>query len=325
VQLVEGASDPLAVGAALSRIAEAAVEALADAAIADFQATHGHVPDSELAILGLGRLGGGILTHASDLDLIVLFTGDHSAESDGERPLGATRYYNRLCQRVIAALSVPTAEGALYEIDMRLRPSGEQGPPAASVESFERYQRENAWTWEHMALTRARPVYGSDEARAQISAIVHNVLCAPRDVGKLCADVLEMRTTMAEHKPPAGPLDVKLMRGGLVDLEFIVHFLQLRERIALHPDLGDAIAALADRGLLPIETLAAYETMSRLLITARLLSPDGAPPHDAARAVLANASGFGDWIALMTAIGEARQLVAALWAQLLGETLEIET
>ena len=324
VQLVEGASDPLAVGAALSRVAEAAVEVLVDAAVAEFQLAHGKVPGSEMVILGLGRLGGGVLTHASDLDLVVLFTGEHSAESDGRRPLGATHYYNRLCQRAIAALSVPTAEGALYEIDTRLRPSGEQGPPAASVGSFERYQREQAWTWEHMALTRARPIYGSQAARSQIAGIVHDVLQPPRDQAMLKDDVLEMRVRMAEHKQPAGPLDVKLMRGGLVDLEFIVHFLQLRERTAFHPDLGKAIAALIEAGLLPEAMANSYQTMSRLIITVRLLSPDGQPPHEAARAVLAKACQFGDWDALMAALDEARALVAAIWAELLGETLEIE-
>ncbi len=324
VQLVEGASDPLAVGAALSRVAEAAVEVLVEAAIAEFRLAHGAVPDSELVILGLGRLGGGMLTHASDLDLVILFTGDHGAESDGERSLGAAQYYNRLSQRVIAALSVPTAEGALYEIDTRLRPSGEQGPPAASVESFERYQREQAWTWEHMALMRARPVFGSPAARDEVSAIVSSVLSAASDKEKLRIDVLEMRARMAEHKPASGPLDVKLMRGGLVDIEFLIHFLQLRDGIALEPDLGKAIAVLADTGKLPREIAGAYETMSRLLIAARLFSPDGTPPHAAARAVLAKACQFGDWDALKIALHEARELVAASWAELFGEKLEID-
>ena len=181
VQLIERATDPLQIGAALARIAEAAVTVLTSGAIEEFRRTHGALADSELVIIGLGRLGGGILTHASDLDLVFLFTGDHSAESDGERPLGATRYYNRLSQRVIAALSVPTAEGALFEIDTRLRPSGAQGPPAASVDSFARYQREQAWTWEHMALTRARPIYGSVAARNSLSALIETVVAAPRD------------------------------------------------------------------------------------------------------------------------------------------------
>jgi glutamate-ammonia-ligase adenylyltransferase len=203
------------------------------AATAEFERVHGRVPGGELLIVGYGRLGGGVLTHASDLDVVFLFTGDHAAESDGGRPLGATLYFNRLAQRVIVALSVPTAEGALYEVDTRLRPSGAQGPISVSLEAFERYQRESAWTWEHMALARARVLYGSDGARTELDGIIRGVLELARDPAKLRTEVLEMRTTMAQHKPAKGPLDVKLARGGLVDAEFIVHSLQLRDHVAL--------------------------------------------------------------------------------------------
>src|SRR3546814_222939 len=113
---------------------------------------------SELAILALGRLGGGALTHASDLDLIYLFSGDFTGESDGRRPLGATQYYNRLVQRISNAMSVQTASGPLYEVDTRLRPSGAQGLLAVSFDSFERYQKEAAWTWEHLALSSEESV-----------------------------------------------------------------------------------------------------------------------------------------------------------------------
>ena len=170
-----------------------------------------------------------------------------AGESDGPRPLGATHYFNRLAQRVTAAMSVPTAEGALYEVDTRLRPQGAQGPLAVSLDSFARYQREEAWTWEHMALTRARPLTGSDAARDELQAIVDEVLGRPRDPDGAQADVLKMRADMAAHKPPQGPLDAKLLRGGLVDLEFLVHYLQLRERTGFDPDLGRAVEALAER------------------------------------------------------------------------------
>ena len=127
VQLIEGATDPLAVAAALSRTAEAALAVLAEATTREFAKAHGSIADSQLLVLGLGRLGGGALTHTSDLDLIYLFSGDHTAESDGPRPLGATLYFNRLAQRITAALSVPTAAGALYEVDTRLAPIGQPG------------------------------------------------------------------------------------------------------------------------------------------------------------------------------------------------------
>ncbi len=167
VQLIQAESDPIEVGKGYARVAEAAVDVLAQAAIAEFEAAHGEVPGGDLVILALGRFGGGLLTHASDLDLIFLFTGDFHARSDGPRPLGATLYFNRLTTRVINALSVQTAAGALYEVDTRLRPSGTQGPLAVSFESFARYQAEAAWTWEHLALNRARVVFGPEAARAE--------------------------------------------------------------------------------------------------------------------------------------------------------------
>ena len=324
VQLVQGARDPLEVGAALARVAEAAIIVLADAAIAEFRSAHGVIAESELVILGLGRLGGRMLTNASDLDLVFLFTGGFDSESDGTRPLGATLYYNRLCQRVIAALSVPTAEGVLYEVDTRLRPSGEQGPPAASLDSFARYQAEQAWTWEHMALCRARSLYGSPDARAKLDLLVGNVLGAARDPVKLRSEVLEMRATMAEHKPGRGPLDVKLARGGLVDLEFIVHFEQLRTGKGLTPDLGDAIRALDHVGLSPESLIDAHDTMSRFLIAARFLAPDSQIPPAAARDALANACGRSDWSTLMENLGAARKEVARAWEVTFEETLEIE-
>jgi glutamate-ammonia-ligase adenylyltransferase len=323
VQLIEGATDPLAVSAALARLAEAAIQVLADAALAEFANAHGRIARSELVILGLGRMGGGALTHASDLDLVYLFTGEHLADSDGRRPLGATLYYNRLGQRVTAALSVPTAEGALYEVDTRLRPSGDQGPLAVSLDSFDRYQREQAWTWEHMALTRGRALYGSPQARAELDRVVDGVLRAGRDVAKLRSDVLEMRERMAASKPPKGPLDAKLARGGLVDLEFLVHYLQLRHGTGITPFLGEAVRELASAGLLPDGMIAAHDTLTRLLVAARLLAPDAAVPPPAAQAVLATACGCGKWEEVPANLVAARRQVAAVWQQVLGEQLEV--
>ena len=324
VQLIEGAQDPLAISAGLCRVAEAAITVLARATIAEFERTHGRVPGGELVILGLGRLGGGMLTHASDLDIIYLFTGDHGAESDGRRPLGATLYFNRLAQRISAALSVPTAEGALYEVDTRLRPQGTQGPLAASFDSFARYQREEAWTWEHMALIRARVLFGSDAARDAMDGIINEVLDRPRDPEKLTAEVLDMRHRMAEHKHPKGPLDAKLLRGGLVDAEFLTHCLQLREGVGRRPDMAGALSALVTGGLLAAEVEPAFALLSRLLMASRLLAPDGAPPPAAPHAVLAKACGTEDWGYLTAAVNSARNAIARAWAQVFGEQMEID-
>jgi glutamate-ammonia-ligase adenylyltransferase len=323
VQLIEGASDPLDIAAGLARVAEAAIRVLGDAATVEFARNHGRIAGSELVILGLGRMGGGALTHASDLDLVYLFTGDFAAESDGRRPLGATLYYNRLCQRVTGALSVPTAEGALYEVDTRLRPSGDQGPLAVGFDAFERYQKEQAWTWEHMALCRARPLYGSAAAQGALSAIIRGVVTTSRDPAKLRADVLEMRARMAQHKPPRGPFDVKLARGGLVDVEFLVHYLQLREGKGLSPRLGEAVPALVAAGLLPEAMIDAHGTLGRLLVAARLLAPDAQEPPPAAQGVLAKACGCGDWDTVLTNLAAARATVAAVWRDCFSEELEV--
>ena len=326
VQLIEAAQDPLEIAEALSRTAEAAIEVCVRGAEAEFARLHGRIAGHDLLVLGLGRLGGGALTHASDLDLIYLFTtvagGD--AQSDGERPLGATLYFNRLAQRISAALSVPTAEGPLYEVDTRLRPQGNQGPLAVGLDGFERYQKQDAWTWEHMALNRARVLAGPPEARARLEAILSDVLNTPREPAKLKEDVLKMRGEMAAHKPPKGPLDVKLHRGGLVDLEFLIHYLQLRERTALTSEMVGALTGLVSAGLLPEPLLDAQKLLIRVLVAARLLAPDSQEPSEAARIVLARSCGAESYSALLELLAEARQGVAAAWADTFGENLEIE-
>jgi len=324
VQLIEAAQDPLEIAEALSRTAEAAIAVCLRGAAEEFARVHGTLPGQDLLVLGLGRLGGGALTHASDLDLIYLFSdGPEGAQSDGERPLGATLYFNRLAQRVTAALSVSTAEGPLYEVDTRLRPQGNQGPLAVSFASFERYQKQDAWTWEHMALNRGRVLAGPAEAKARLEAILADVLHTPNDPDKLKHDVLKMRSEMAAHKSPRGPLDVKLHRGGLVDLEFLIHYLQLRERISITPEMLGALRGLIDAGLLPERLRDAQVLLIRVLVAARLLAPDSQEPSAAAQIALARSCGAPSYEALLESLVEARQGVAAAWTDTFGETLQI--
>ncbi|ARS27430.1 glutamate-ammonia-ligase adenylyltransferase [Sphingomonas sp. KC8] len=313
VQLIERATDPLDVASGYARVAEAALVALVDATVVEFEAAHGRIPGDGLVILALGRLGGAALTHASDLDLIYLFDGDHLAESDGPKPLGATQYYNRLAQRVTAAMSVPTASGPLYEVDTRLRPSGAQGLLSVSIASFAQYQRESAWTWEHMALTRARPVYGRAGARAAVAAIIDETLRRPRDAATLVADAVKMRADMARHKPPSGPFDVKLIEGGLVDCEFAVHVQQLRHGAGFDTRLRQAIAALAQAGLIAPELAEAHALLTRMLVTFRLVSPKGGEPIPVSRAMVAQACGQPDWETLVAAYDAARTTIRAEW------------
>ncbi len=316
VQLIAGATDPMMIACGYSELAEAALQVLADATVAEFTQAHGRIADSELVVLALGRLGGRALTHASDLDLIYLFTGDHLAESDGPRPLGATTYYNRLAQRVTAAMSVPTAAGKLYDVDTRLRPQGAQGPLVVSLDSFERYQREEAWTWEHMALLRARPVYGSFAAKAEVHRIIDELLAVPREPVKLAADAADMRDKIAAHKPPKGPLDIKGGPGGLVDLEFAMQVTQLASGKCHDPNIGSALACLRIDGLAPAEICDAHGLLARMLVMLRLTAPEGEPATAAARQLVASACGEPGWPQLLAAHDAARQEIADWWTSI---------
>jgi len=311
-------NDPLDAMRDYAAIAEAATNTLARRAVAEFAQVHGQVPDSELVILALGRFGGGALTHASDLDVVFLFTGDFASESDGRRPLGATRYYNRLAQRVIGALTVPTATGGLYDVDTRLRPSGVQGPLCVSVDSFLEYQRGAAWTWEHMALTRARAVFGSAEARAQVDNGVRDILMEPRDCAQLISDAVAMRRDIARNKPPKGPFDAKLIAGGLIDFEFALHCTQLRTGSGLDPDLRRALASLIAAGEAPPAIAGAHDLLTRLLVTLRLVAPSLAEPAPTSHALIARACGQADWPALLAAYADARHKVGDWWASVGG-------
>lgn len=312
-QIVCGAVDPLEVGAGYGRLAEGAVQVLAAATVDQIAQVHGCVPGGELVIVALGRMGGGVLTHASDLDLVYLFTGDFATESDGAKPLGATQYFNRLAQRIGNALSVPTASGPLYEVDTRLRPFGAQGLVAASLDSFARYQRENAWTWEHLALTRARPIFGSPDARHAVEQVIGEALMGTRDTDVLVRDAVKMRRDIATHKPPAGPLDIKLAPGGLIDLEFVVQVRQLVHHQGLHPDLGKALRLLIEAGLLEADLAPAHDLLTRYLVVSRLVSPTSTEPPEATRPLVAARCGADNWDDLLVRLEQARQSVARSW------------
>ncbi|HEU4876241.1 MAG TPA: bifunctional [glutamate--ammonia ligase]-adenylyl-L-tyrosine phosphorylase/[glutamate--ammonia-ligase] adenylyltransferase [Sphingomicrobium sp.] len=314
VQLIAAHRDPIAVAEGYSDLAEAAIVALSGAVSREFAAAHGEVEQGELIVLALGRLGGRALTHASDLDLIYLYDAPERAVSNGARPLAATDYYNRLASHISAALSVPTAAGPLYEVDTRLRPQGAQGMLAVSLAGFEAYQRGEAWTWEHMALCRARPLTGSPGVRDAVRSRIIEILSAARDPARIRADAVAMRGDMMRHKPPAGPLDIKLGAGGLVDLEFAVHTLQLTSHVGLDPRLEVAIAALVEAGLIDDGTDPDLRLLSRVLVVLRLVAPHGMEPAEQSRALVASLCGHDDWQALVAAIDAARARISARWA-----------
>ncbi len=314
-QIIADAADPIDVSAGYARVAEAAIRVATDATIAEFARVHGTVEACEFVILALGRMGGAELTHASDLDLIFLFTGDFQGESNGIKPLGTVHYFNRLAQRVVASLSVPTASGALYEVDTRLRPSGAKGPLCVSLDAFARYQAEEAWTWEHMALTRARTLYGSTQARVQTTEIIADVLSRPRDTKTLIADARKMRADMMAHKPAKSVLDIKLIEGGLVDLEFALHVRQLGLQQGFYSHLGQAINALD----LPVSFGEAYQLFTRFLVTIRLVAPDLGVPTQATQGLLARACGCQDWTELLAELEAKRHDIISEWRRVCAE------
>jgi len=236
IRLLTSAIDGVRAGRAFSDLAELMIGKAFEVVEAELARRHGRVKGAKVALLAMGKLGSRELTAGSDVDLILLYDHDKETdESDGEKPLAPSQYYIRLTQRLIAALSAPTAEGVLYEVDMRLRPSGNKGPVATHIESFGKYQRSEAWTWEHMALTRARPIHGDETFMDHIRSEIDEVLSAPRDVKKIAKDVREMRDLIYQEKPPADDWDFKLKPGGIVDLEFIAQFAVLANKVDRRP------------------------------------------------------------------------------------------
>jgi len=228
VQIVEGTASAEDAGPALTDIAECVIAGLMPWVEAELAAGHGRVNGAGFTVLAMGKLGGREMTASSDLDLVFVYDVPAGAEaSDGARPLSPSLYYARLAQRLIAALTTPTAAGTLYEVDMRLRPTGNKGPVAVSLESFAAYHASESWTWEHMALTRARLVAGPAGLRDRVEGEIRRRLTHARPRDTIVQDVRDMRARMAETFPGKNPWDLKHAPGGLVDIEFIAQGLQL--------------------------------------------------------------------------------------------------
>jgi glutamate-ammonia-ligase adenylyltransferase len=290
IRLLSGAIDAQRAGKAFSDLADLTIGSALEAVVDEFALRHGKVKGGRIVILGMGKLGSRELTAGSDVDLILLYDHDPKAEwSNGDKPLAPAHYFSRLTQRLIAAVSAPTAEGVLYELDLRLRPSGNKGPVATHLESFGRYQREQAWTWEHMALTRARIVAGDEKLAAKVETEIAAVLGMKRDAKKVRRDAAEMRDLIATEKPPENAWDLKLIPGGIIDLEFIAQVAVLTGKVeagkrvtetssvlaALSPDL--ALPSLRDE---LVAAHALYQTLTQVIRLALTgpLEPDDIPP-----------------------------------------------
>lgn len=241
VGILRGRLTPWEAGARLSEIADATVEALLTSTLEEFGERHGAFPGGSLAILAYGKWGSGDLTLGSDLDLVAIYDAPGDAtHSDGPKPLWASTYFNRLMQRLQTAITAQTGEGRLFEVDLRLRPSGADGPLATHIDGFDNYQKENAWTWEHLALVRSRVAVGSPQLAARLDAIRMEVLAQPHC--DLRRSVREMRAKMSAQRKANEPFDLKHRPGGLIDLEFLAQYLVL-EHAAARPSIAERSAA----------------------------------------------------------------------------------
>jgi len=327
VHILQHITDVDGTGRALSDIAEAIIRGLLGPVAEDFAQIHGRVPGAGLAVVAMGKLGAREMTVSSDLDLTFIYDADPEAgESDGAKPLAPSHYFARLAQRFINALTALTPEGRLYEIDMRLRPSGNAGPIATSLAGWQRYYERDSWTWEHMALTRARAIAGTPELRARIEAAIRDAISAPRDTDELLIDVLEMRERIKRERPAKTIWSVKFLRGGLTDLEFLAQYLLLRHA-ATHPEIihgstQTVFARLADAGLLDTDRAKRLIEATRLIRQIQgMLRLTAAPAFDAdqgsesLKTALARAAGLDDFGALRARLIETAQAVHEIFVE----------
>ena len=192
-------------GIQFADIARRSISRLLPAAQRDIAARHGSLEQAEMAVIGMGKLGSGEMSLQSDLDLVIVFDSSDFAEtSDGDKPLAGDVWMARAARRLISGLTVPTQEGSLYNVDMRLRPSGNAGPLVTKMSSFTTYQQNDAWTWEHMALTQASVIAGSPDLVARLNAVMADVICRQRDKSVLADDVEAMRQRLFEHQKSVG-------------------------------------------------------------------------------------------------------------------------
>lgn len=318
-------------GAAFADLAQAILERLHEAVDREMIEKHGTVPGGASCVLAMGKLGGREMTAGSDLDLMVIY--DHALDasaSDGQRPLSPGQYYARLTQRLITLLTVKTSEGGLYDVDMRLRPSGSQGPVATSLESFRTYHRDSAWTWEKLALTRARTVAGDQNLAEAISFAAATSLSEARDVDATRRDVLDMRRLMLKEQVSTGLWDIKRVRGGLVEVEFIAQFLQIahaaRFPAVLSTNTADCLERLARQGVLNAEPhrqlLDACRLYQRLTQILRLCVQGPYAPKSSPQglnALIAKAAGMPDIPTAEALLAETQARVAAIFNGIIGE------
>jgi [glutamine synthetase] adenylyltransferase / [glutamine synthetase]-adenylyl-L-tyrosine phosphorylase len=310
LQVLAGTAGAADAGAAFAELADACIVGLAGAALAEVERQAGVFP-GEVAVVALGKFGSREMTAGSDLDLMTLYAAMTSDAVSAEKGWAAETFYTRFTGRLITALSAPTGEGELYDVDMQLRPSGTQGPVAVSLAAFDAYYAGEAETWEYLALTRARVVWStSPDFERRAAGAIEAKLRSARDRRQTATDVLAMRQLMARERPPSGFWDLKLSEGGLVDIEFAAQFLQLVHAADGGPLRQNTAATLATlEGSAPGELLSelseAWRLQQDLSQILKIALPEGREPeHEpkALRALLARAAGVRDHRALRGAL-----------------------
>jgi glutamate-ammonia-ligase adenylyltransferase len=317
-------------GGAFARLADVVIRDLHRRVEDRFAEAHGRIRGQQTALLALGKLGGREMAATSDLDLIIVYDFDpENPQSDGARPLYGAQYFARLTQRLISALSSQTNYGALYQVDMRLRPSGRSGPVATSLDAFKSYQETEAWTWEHLALTRARVVAGSPEFTARVEQVIGAVLRRQRDPEAVAADVVEMRQAIAKEKDEDARWDLKYAAGGLIDLEFIAQYLQLTHAATKPEILDTSTQRVLDKawqlGILSAEEADVLRPAARLCHNLtqilRLCLPGQFDPKTAGAGLLGllcRAADLPNFATLDAHLAETRQKVRASFNRILG-------
>jgi glutamate-ammonia-ligase adenylyltransferase len=328
VQVLSGSATAADAGPAFASLADACIRALAAAALGEVERIGGVFP-GEVAVVALGKAGSREMTAGSDLDLMALYRAAESGAMSKIKGWAAETFYARFTQRLVSALSAPTAEGGLYEVDMRLRPSGTQGPVAVSLNAFEGYYEGEAETWEFLALTRARVVWSTSPAFAGTAAkAVETALRRPRDPARTAKDVRAMRVLLEKEKPAKGFWDLKLSRGGLVDIEFAAQHLQIAhagQGGPLRQHTGEALAALKAAGLVaaaPADALErAWRLQQDLSQVLKIALPEaGDPSHEpqSLRALLAKAGHAADFKALAEALRQRKAAARRAFEAVLG-------
>lgn len=330
VQTLEGVLRPDAAAAAMADAADVATSAMLEAARADFEVQHGRIEGSAYAVMAFGKWGSRELTIGSDLDLVAVYDAADGAQSDGRRPLPAPVYYMRLTQRLTTALTTSTGEGRLFNVDLRLRPSGDDGPVAVNVNAMRAYYEDAAWTWELMALTRARFAVGDPGLGEKLEAIRRDAILSAATRKDVLADVRAMHERVRAAKPAGGPWDVKQRTGGLLDVEFLAQGLTLA-----HGDAGDVSDArrpsaqflrLENTGKLARDDANALRTASVFWLEAQWLlrlighseSIGAELAHRNARATFASVLGAPDYDGLC----EMREAIARDVQTLFGQTFD---